>query len=313
MKYLFALIALLIPVAAQAQLKIVTTTTDFADLARQIGKDKVDVHSVMRGPENTHNIIAKPTEMVHLNRADLFVHAGLDAEPWRDNLLKGARNPKLLAGKPGNVDMSSGIDLRDVPTGRIDRSMGDIHAFGNTHYHIHPLNAQRMAATLVHAMAEVDPKNADFYRKNAAAFVNDMAATYRKLQEEFAPYRGLKIVSYHRAWDYFADAFGIEIVTTIEPKPSITPSPAQMRQTIEEMKQHDVRIVVVETYNSLNQAQRVAEAAGAQVLVLPDHVHGVREADSYQNLFRYNIEKLIEAAQAAGIRPREPDSTAPAR
>src|SRR5687767_13644343 len=115
------LILLSLPALAQADLKIVTTTTDFADIARQIGGDKVDVHSVMKGPENIHNVIAKPTEMVKVNQADLFVHSGLDSEPWRDSLLKGARNPRVLPGKPGNVDMSAGIKLRDVPSGRIDR------------------------------------------------------------------------------------------------------------------------------------------------------------------------------------------------
>src|SRR4051812_16706424 len=112
----FALIAVAIAGArANAeQLRIVTTAPDYADLARQIGGDKVEVHSVMKGPENVHNVMAKPTEMVFLNKADMFVHSGLDTEPWRDNLLKGARNPKVLAGKPGNVDMSNGINLKEV-------------------------------------------------------------------------------------------------------------------------------------------------------------------------------------------------------
>src|SRR5215212_9574560 len=109
--FLFALFAL--PLAAQADLKIVTTTTDYADIAKQIGGDKVTVHSVMKGPENLHYVRAKPTEMVFLNNADLFVHSGIDAEPWRDNLLKGARNPRGMMGKPGYVDMSEGIELRE--------------------------------------------------------------------------------------------------------------------------------------------------------------------------------------------------------
>src|SRR6476659_5990526 len=106
---------------AGAKLTIVTTTTDYADIARQIGGDKVDVHSVMRGPENVHNVMAKPTEMVYLNKADLFVHSGRDTEPWRDNLMKGARNPRIMSGRPGYVDMSDGVTLKDTPTGKIDR------------------------------------------------------------------------------------------------------------------------------------------------------------------------------------------------
>src|SRR5256714_10769053 len=118
-KFCFIIALLAMPFIASADIKIVTTTTDYADIARQIGGDNVDVHSVMKGPENVHNVMAKPTEMVFLNKADMFVHSGLDAEPWRDNLLKGARNPKVLFGQAGYVDMSNGIELKEVPTGRI--------------------------------------------------------------------------------------------------------------------------------------------------------------------------------------------------
>src|SRR6266850_84381 len=227
--FIFALLAT--PFIASAQLKIMTTTTDYADIAKQIGGDKVDVHSVMKGPENVHNVMAKPTEMVFLNKADIFVHSGLDAEPWRDNLLKGARNPRVIPGKPGNVDMSEGIELKEVPAGKIDRSMGDVHAYGNPHY-------------------------------------------------------------------------TANIVTAIEPKPAITPSPAEMRKTIDIMRQQNVKIVIVETYNSSDQAKSIADAVGAQVITLPDHVLGVPQADSYQHLFTYDIARLIEAAKAAGIEPK---------
>src|SRR5947208_2424958 len=184
--FIFALLAM--PLLASADLKIVTTTTDYADIARQIGGDKVDVHSVMKGPENVHNVMAKPTEMVFLNKADMFVHSGLDTEPWRDNLLKGARNPRVMFGKPGYVDMSEGIELKEVPTGKIDRSMGDVHAYGNPHFTANPQVAQRMAVTLVKAMVALDPKNGDFYKENAKKFVSDMGEVAKKLKAEFAPY-----------------------------------------------------------------------------------------------------------------------------
>jgi hypothetical protein len=182
------LVALLAPASARAELKIVTTLTDFADLAKQIGGDRVSVHSVMRGPENVHNVMAKPTEMLALNKADLFVHSGLDAEPWRDNLLKGARNPRVMPGKPGNVDMSRGIELREVPAGRIDRSQGDVHAYGNPHYTPDPRNALRMVATLANAMAEADPANAGVYRDNAKRVVNEIADLTKELKAKLEPY-----------------------------------------------------------------------------------------------------------------------------
>src|SRR5260221_5988884 len=157
------LILMMLASPALAELKIVTAATDYADIAKQIGRDRVSVHSVMKGPENVHNVMAKPTEMVFLNKADLFVHSGLDTEPWRDNLLRGARNPRVNFGTNGWVDMSNGIELKEVPTGRVGRDQGDIHSYGNPHYTLNPQVAQRMAVTLVKAMIANDPANADFY------------------------------------------------------------------------------------------------------------------------------------------------------
>ena len=295
---LTSLMSLLLASSAQAKLKIVTTTPDFADLAKQIGGGAVEVHSVMKGPENVHNVMARPTEMLKLNRADLFVHGGLDAEPWRDNLLKGARNPRVMPGKPGNVDMSAGVELLEVPTGKIDRSMGDVHAFGNPHYHLSPANAMRMTATLSRAMAAADAGNADRYKANATKLVNDLADTHKALRDELKPLAGLKVVTFHPAWAYFAESFGLTIAGTIEPKPGITPSPAQVRDLVERMKAGGVKVVIVETYSDQDLAASVAERAGAKLIRLPDHVLGAPEADTYQNLFRQNVRKLIEAAGA---------------
>jgi zinc/manganese transport system substrate-binding protein len=304
MKYVFLLPLLAFAATAQAQLKIVTTTTDYADIARQIGGDKVQVHSVMKGPENVHNVMAKPTEMVALNQADLFVHSGLDTEPWRDNLLRGARNPKVILGQPGYVDMSQGIEIKDAPQGKIDRSMGDVHAYGNPHYTLNPQISQRMAVTLVKAMIAVDPANADFYKANARKFVTDMAAVSKEIREKFQPYAGLKVVTFHDAWRYFADAVPIQIAGTIEPKPSITPSAAQVQETIAMMKREGVKVVICETYDDDRLAQYIADQAGAKMIVLPDHVMGVKAADSYQDLFRYDTDKLIETTKAAGVQPK---------
>jgi zinc/manganese transport system substrate-binding protein len=289
---------------AQAKLKIFTTATDYADLARQIGGDRVEVHSAMKGPENIHNVMAKPTEMVYLNEADLFVHSGLDTEPWRDNLLKGARNSRVMPDHPGNVDMSVGIELKEVPTGKIDRSMGDVHAYGNGHFTLNPQSAQRMTVTLLKAMVAVDPANAEFYKQNARKLVLDLGTVAKEIKEEFAPFGGLKVVTFHKAWEYFADAIPIDIVGTIEPKPAITPSPAQLQQTIEMIKREGVKVVICETYDDNKLAQYVADQAGAKMIVLPDHVLGMPEADTYQSLFRYDTRKIIEAAKAAGVQPK---------
>jgi zinc/manganese transport system substrate-binding protein len=218
--------------------------------------------------------------------------------------MKGARNPRILSNQPGNVDMSTGLDLKEVPAGKIDRSMGDVHAYGNPHYTLNPQNAQRMAATLVKAMIAADPSNADFYKANAVKFDNEMADLSREIRKTFEPYAGLRVITFHKAWEYFADAVPIEIVGTIEPHPSITPSAAQVKATIDLMKQHGVKVVICETYDDPKLAQYVADRAGAKMVVLPDHVNGVPEASSYQELFRYDVNKIIEAAKSAGVQPK---------
>lgn len=311
MKLIAFILCVLLAGIANAELKIVTTTPDFADIARQIGKDRVDVHSVMKGPENIHNVMAKPTEMVHLNKADLFVHSGVAAEPWRYNLMVGARNPRIMDGKPGNVDMSSSIEIKDAPKGKIDRSMGDVHPYGNPHYTLNPQVAQRMAATLVKAMAQADPANAEFYKNNAIQFVKSMGEISHQIRQDFAPYDGLKVVTFHEAWEYFADAVPIDIVGTIEPEPGITPSAAQLLKTIELMKRENVRVVICETWDDAKLAQYVADKAGAKLVVLPDHVNGVPQARTYQELFLYDVQTLIETAQAAGVQPKPVPASQP--
>ena len=297
------LAAIAFPAAAFAQLKIVTTATDYADIARQIGGDKVTVHSIMKGPENVHNVMAMPTEMVQLNAADVFVHSGLDTEPWRDNLMKGARNPRILFGSPGYVDMSDGVPLKEVPQGKTDRSMGDVHAYGNPHFTLNPQIAQRMAVTLTKALVQNDPANAAFYKTNAKAFVVNIGELAREIRKDFAPYGGLKVVTFHKAWEYFADAIPIDVTDTIEQKIMITPSPAEVKAVIDRARSAGVKVVICETYDDNKLARYVADEIGASMVVLPDHVNGLPGTGTYQELFRYNVRQLVEAAKVAGVQP----------
>ena len=302
---LFASLIFALARPASADLNIVTTTPIFADFAQQIGKEHVHAYSVMKGPENIHNVLPTPAEMLKLNQADMFVHSGLDTEPWRDNLLKGARNPKVIAGKPGNVDMSTGITLKEVPV-KVDRSQGDIHAYGNPHFSNSPICAQRMIATLAKAMMEDDAANAEFYKANAVALVKDVAATYDKLLADIKPYKGLKVMTYHKAWIYFLEDFGITEVGQIEAKVGISPSGAELKAAIEKARAEGVKVVMVETYDSFKEAKTVADAIGATAIVLPDQVNGVEGVDTFQKMLSYDVHKIIEAARQAGAQEAKP-------
>ena len=111
------------PGFALAEVGVVTTNPSLADLTRQVGGEQVRVESLMRGPENPHNVIPKPSFVMKLRKADLFVHLGLDAEPWVPSLVRSARRERLLAGGEGNIDASRGIGLLEVPSrGELTRS-----------------------------------------------------------------------------------------------------------------------------------------------------------------------------------------------
>jgi zinc/manganese transport system substrate-binding protein len=299
-KLLLALAPLLVAAtAARGELKVVATTPNFADIARSIGGEHVSIETIMKPRENVHNVSPKPSHMMRLKRADLFLYAGLDGEPWVPNLIKGARESKFLPGGNGLVDLSRGVTLKEVPQrNELSRALGDIHAFGNTHYAMDPLNGVIIARTIADAFALKDPTHAGDYEANYEAFASAMQELTDRLLAESEPIRGAPVVVYHRSWPYFLDRFGLVKVGEIEPKPGIAPGPQHMAATIETMEANHVRAVIVEPYNHSKTADRIAERAGAEVVELCNEVGAVPGVDSYAELFVYNVGALVRTAVA---------------
>lgn len=282
------------PASVFAKLRVVTSSTNFAAVVREVGGEHVVVESIMRGNENPHNVIAKPSYIMMLRKADLFMHAGLDGEPWVPTLVKSARRKDLLPGGEANIDLSAGIDLKEVPApGTASRAMGDIHLYGNTHYMLDPLNGVIVAHSIADALAGADPEHEPDYRARAAAFEARIRSLTQELQERVAPYAGVPVVVYHRSWPYFLDRFGFVSVGEVEPKPGVAPGPQHLKALGDAMKSSDVPIVIVEPFSSLKNAQVVAERAGARAVVLAIEVGGVSGADTYEQLFRTNIDAVI--------------------
>lgn len=290
------------PVAADV--RVVTTTPAFADIVQQIGGKYVKVQSIMRGPESPHNVKAKPSHMMKLKRADLFVHSGLDGESWAPQLIKGSRNRKLLAGQPGNVDVSRGIQLKQVPKkGGLSRALGDIHVFGNTHYSLDPLNGIIIARTITDALKRTDSKHAEVYESNYQAYAKRLGELTEQLVKRMAPYRGTRVVTYHRSWPYFLDRFGLVKVAEIEPKPGISPGPQHLSRCIATMKSQNAHVVIVETFNSLKNSEFVASRAAGKAVVLVQNVHAAAGVDTYEQMFEHNIDALLATFKALGIEP----------
>jgi len=215
-----------------AQIRVVATTPDLAAVAKEIGGDRVTVAALAKPTEDPHFVDAKPSFIVTLNRADALIEGGAELEMgWLPPLLENARNGKIGAGAPGRIVASEGIRLAEIPTS-FDRSKGDIHSLGNPHFMIDPMNVKIVARNIATHLAQIDPKSAATYSANLAKFNTRLDAKLAQWQQQLAPYKGAKIVTYHRDFPYLAQRFGLVTLDELEPKPGIAPSPAHLAQVI---------------------------------------------------------------------------------
>jgi zinc/manganese transport system substrate-binding protein len=298
----FALIAALLPLLvggrAEAKLRVVTSIETFADFARRVGGDRVEVASLSRGSMDPHFVEAKPSLQILLNRADLLVHVGLELEiGWLPPLVVSCRNPKVQKGQPGDLDASTGITVLDIPQAKVDRSMGDIHPMGNPHYWIPPDYAQAVAREIAERLKVLDPAGAASYDKNLAAFTTELRARRVKWEAAAAPLRGQKVVTYHKSWTYLSSWLGLVEVGYVEPKPGIPPPLSHVGQLVTQMRGQKVKVVIMESFYSRSTAQQVAQLAGAKLAVLPSDVGARDDIRDYFSLVDAVIRGLTEAAR----------------
>jgi zinc/manganese transport system substrate-binding protein len=297
MKRLLIAGALLLGVlAAQAKLNVVATLPDFGSIAESIGGDKIKVTSIARGAEDPHFVDARPSFIRVLNQADVLIEGGADLEiGWLPPLVSGARNSKIVGTAPGHVILSRGLTLLEVPNAPVDRSQGDVHPGGNPHYWLDPANAKPMAARLAEVFSQLDAANASHYAANLKQFnaaLDDKLAAWMKQLE---PFKGTKVVTYHKSFDYLLKRFGFELAGTLEPRPGLEPSPTHISGLIPRMKSDGVKLVVIETFRPRRTPERVANDAGAKLLVLPSSVGGVPQAKDYFGLIDHDVAQIAKA------------------
>ena len=303
---LFATAALLLaaciaaPVRAASKLYVATATTDLAALAQEVGGDRVEVESIARGYQDPHFVEAKPSFLLKLRKADLLIVVGLQLEiGWLPPLITQCGNPKIQVAAPGYLDASQFAEILEIPTGQITRAMGDVHPLGNPHYWLDPQNGLRIARGIEQKLAEMRPDDADYFEQRYQEFSQRLQQAEQKWDEEMKPFRGRKVVSYHRSWPNFAKRFGLEVIGYVEPRPGIPPSPAHTVEVIQTMKRQNVKVIMVEPYFDLKTPNAIARETGAQVIVLLPSVGGEKEVTDYFKLFDYDIALLTRAFQAA--------------
>ncbi|MGH7384088.1 MAG: metal ABC transporter substrate-binding protein [Candidatus Rokuibacteriota bacterium] len=280
--------------AATDKLRVVATTTDLKALTEAVGGDLVEVDSLARGNQNPHDLEVRPSLMVKVRRADLLVVNGLELDRWAEVVVQGANNPKVLLGTPGRVDASHGLPVLDVPTTRVDRSMGDVHPEGNPHYTPDPGLAPQVTANILAGLARLVPQSRPAFEKNRADFLGRLEQAMSRWQAALAPFKGARIVQYHPDFVYLFARFGLVKAGAIEDRPGIPATPGHLARLIQDMKQEQVKLVVVEPWNDIRLAERVAQEAGAKVRVLAPSVGALKEARTYLDTVDYNVRTIAD-------------------
>ena len=313
-------------------LQICATIPDLGNLAQEIGGDQVKVTVFAKSQEDPHFVEAKPSFIKALSQADLFLQIGMELEiGYAPVLLQNARNNRVLIGAPGYVDCSKVITRIEIPTGPIDRSMGDVHPLGNPHYMTDPLNGLLVARMIRDRVTELRPEKKTFfedrytalYRRIGDALVGEKLArkyefgklaslyeegkieSFLKEQKEegslggwlgmMLPYWGSKVVADHNLWPYFARRFGISVSGFMEPKPGISPTTRHLQELIEMMKAEGVKVILASPYYDIRHARFLSKNTGGKIVPMAHQVGSRPGTEDYLKMVDYNIRQLVTA------------------
>ncbi len=284
---------IIVSVADAGIIKVVTTTMDMKSIAEMVGGNKVSVQSIATGYQNPHFVDPKPSYIISLSNADLFITVGLDLETgWSPQLLSSSRNSKIQKGSAGYVDASEGVGLLQVPSS-VNRGEGDIHIYGNPHYWLDPYNGKVIARNIANGLERIDPANKAFYEANVNAFFIKIYAKMKEWLAKMAPYKGTKIIAYHNEWVYFERRFGLQIVDFMEPKPGIPPSPSQLVKVIKEVTANKIKVIISSPYFTTSSSDVVAKQTGTKELTLGTSTGAFISIKNYFDLFDYDLDQLI--------------------
>ncbi len=288
---------------ARAALKVVATTQDLESIAREVGGDKIQADSLAKGYQDPHFVEPKPSFILKLHAADLLIVVGREMEiGWLPPLITQSRNARIQPTGDRYLDASLTAHILEIPTGQITRAMGDVHPQGNPHYWLSPENGRRIAQAIQKKLAEISPGDAAYFSQRYADFDRRLSEAEKRWDAALAPYKGLKIVTYHRSWPNFTEQFGLNVIGYVEPKPGIPPSPSHTLELMQEMKRQQVKIIIMEPYFDSKTPNSIARDTGAQVVVLAPSVGGAKEVTDYFKLFDYDVNLLVNAIKQTGAR-----------
>ena len=286
--------------AVQAEpLRVCATTPDLGDLVRQVGGDQVSVSVFAKSAEDPHFIEAKPGFIAQLSRADLYIENGLELEVgWAPVLLQNARNARVLPGARGHLDASTVITPKEVPTGPVDRSMGDVHPGGNPHYLLDPAAGLAVARAIAERLEELRPEQAETFRQNLARFEQALAAGMKEWETMLAAFAGAKVVADHNLWPYFAERYQLEVVAFLEPKPGMSPTTRHLGDVVVRMQGENLKTILTSPYFDARHAEFVQRQTGAHIARLAHQVGSRPGTETYLAMIAHNVKETAAALHA---------------
>jgi len=290
---------LLILTPLESKIFIVTTTTNTKYLAEQIGKDNVEVYSMIRGFDDPHFVMTRPDFLVKLNNADILCVIGLDLEiGWIPVLQQQSRNMKIQKGQIGYCDTSVGIKVLGEPTMMIDRSMGDMHIYGNPHYWMDPLNTIQMAANVLASLKRVDPVNSIYYEENYKDLKIRLINLIKEETKKFEPFFNMRVAVFHDQFVYLANRFKFTANLTLEERPGVPPSSRYLEQVITNMISQDIKVILISPYHNISYAQFVSsKVPGSKVLVLPESIGAFESIKTYEQTIIESLRLIRDALE----------------
>ena len=277
------------------QLNVIATIPDLAAIVREVGGDRVKVESLASPVQDAHFVDAKPSLILKLMNADLFIETGMEFEVgWAPLLVQNSGNPGIQLNAKGHLDASRAITPLEVPQNPT-RALGDVHPAGNPHYLIDPENGKLVARLIVEKLDELSPQDADYFQQNLSGFESRVNENLKRWESEMAPYKGTKVVSYHKDVIYFTARFGLVVVGEIEPKAGIPPTAKHTAEIINRMQADKVKIILTQPWYESRTSESISKATGAKVVTMAMYPGSIKEAKSYIDNIDYNVQSVLKA------------------
>src|SRR5919198_515747 len=293
-------VALILARPALATHSVFACEPEWAALAQELGGPELTVFSATTAFQDHHRIEPKPSLIARIRGADLVVCTGAEVEiGWLPVLLMQSGNNRIQPGTPGYLEAAQYVAKIEIPR-VIDRALGDMHPSGNPHIHLDPRNVAKIADVLSGRLAELDPVNAELYRKRLQSFSERWQAATKRWEAEAQPLKNVPLVVYHKDYSYMIRWLGMREVATLEPKPGIPPTPSHLAALIERTKRDPPKAVVYSPYQNVRAVEFLSERTGVPKVMLPFTVGGTPKAKDLFGLYDDCIERLLVAVKGRG-------------